>query len=441
MQVELLNSVDLKKEFKVTIPFQEVNELVETKILEVQKDYQIPGFRKGSVPVSLIRSKVSKGEVEKVLHEKIAVAMSDIVKSYKLVPSSRPGIELINFQEGKEWQLKFIFELFPEIPEINWSEIAIEKIEVVMTDPDIQKAKDLMLKQFREFKECKGDCIVKEGDKVKADFFGKLAGENFEGNEGKDVEIIIGEGHFLKDFEDKCIGMKAGEMKDIDVKFPVDYPNKNLADQVVKFTITINRIFELEPLKNITKDILEKIGVESLEELDEKVKKRVGYDLVPIVRNHMKRQLFDILHKKYNFVLPQKMVSQDRDLIFADYEKNKGKYKDLQGKSEAEVKKEFEKIAKRRVKLGLIMANVSKKHNIKVEDNELQKIIQEQAERDPRLKNKILEFYKKPENFEKIKGPILEEKAFDYILTAVKIKDVKMKSEEFTKITMANSPV
>jgi len=436
MQVEIINSTELQKEFAMTIPFQDVNEVAEKKILEAQKDYQLPGFRKGSVPVSLIRHKVGKVELEKALHKKVAEAMSDLIKDNELTPSSRPSVELMNFEEGKEWKFKFVFQLLPKTPTVKWAEITIEKIEVTVTDGDIYKAKNTMLKQFREFEKAKDDYKVQDGDKVKVDFIGKLSGNDFEGSKGENVEIIIGEGNFLRDFEVGCIGMKVGYPKDVDITFPADYPNQDLSDKTAKFSIKINQVHELKKLKEVTEEILEKIGIESVKKLDEQVKNKISYDFIPMVRNHMKKQLFDILYEKYDFTLPQNMIDQDKQSIFAKYEKNKERYVDLLGKSKAEIQEEFEQLAKRRVKLGLIMADFTRKNDIKVEDGELQKIIQDQAERNPQLKDKILDFYKDPENLENIKGPILEEKALDHILTIVKVKDIKMNSEKFIEIAM-----
>ena len=192
-------------------------------------------------------------------------------------------------------------------------------------------------------------------------------------------------------------------------------------------------------MNEITKVTLDQIGVKSTEELNEKLKNKIRSDFVTVARSHMKKQLFDTLDRKYNFNLPGYMVKQDVDSIVADYEQNKDKYDNMQGKSDADIEKEFKKISEKRVKIGLLIAGISRDNNIKVEDKELQSLIKREAERNIAHKDKVLAFYKNSDNFEKIRGPILEEKVLDYMLTKVKVKNVKMRSEEFFKDTTMSS--
>jgi trigger factor len=440
MEIKLIDDNDLEKEFSVTILFKDVSETAEKKILEAQKNYVLPGFRKGSVPTSLIRNKIYKGEVEKSLHERVGFAVSEITQSYQLISTSRPDIELVSFDEGSQWHFKFVFYLFPPIPEIRWEEIEIKKVAIEITEEDISRAKNILLKNFRKFRDVDSSYSAKRGDKVVVDFVGMVKGEPFEGNDGKQVEIVIGEGKFLGDFEDGCVNMKPGDIKNVDVGFPKDYPSKELAGSTATFNITIREVFELQPMGDIAKETLDSIGVKSLEELNEKLKSKIRSDFITIVRGSMKKQLFNALDEVYNFKLPEYMIKQDIDSLVADYEQNRDKYKDMQDKSDADIKKEFRNISRKRVKIGLLIASVSRENNIKVEDKELQNLIKSEAERNISHKDKVLEFYKNPENFEKIRGPILEEKVLDHMLGKVTINNVEMKSEEFFRdATISNN--
>lgn len=179
--------------------------------------------------------------------------------------------------------------------------------------------------------------------------------------------------------------------------------------------------------------MLKRLGVESEERLNELIKQKLNFDFMSTVRMKMKRELFDKIDKEYNFDLPEKMVDQDFEILWKELEKSKDKQENLKNKSEEELKSEYKKIAHRRVKLGLIMAEVARKGEITITHDELKQIVEMQANQNPQIKDKILEFYKDPENLEKIKGPILEEKALDFILSKVKLKSTEMTTDDFIK--------
>lgn len=435
MQITVINSNNLQKDFSVTIPFKEVNANVEEKIRQAQKHYVLPGFRKGTVPVSLVRNKISKIEIEKALHSKISEAVNKIIQGNHLTFISRPKIELINFIENQEWKFKIIFQLLPNIPNIVWSDIEVKRVSLKITDEDMQIVKNSMLKDFRNFrKNNDSNYQVKHGDKVHVDFIGKIHNRDFEGNTGNDVEIAIGEGNFSKDFENGCIGMKVNDAKNVDVKFAHDYANKELSNKTASFNITMKVIFEMEPIKEIDQNTLDKIGVTSISQLNEQIKNKINYDFVPTSRNYIKKQIFDIIDKRYDFDLPEEMIQQDVHTLETDYKKNKTKYHDHGNKTDSEIKEILQNIARKRVKSGIVIANISQQNNIQVKDEELQTIIHDEASKNPKLKNKILDFYKNPEHLKKVKSQILEEKTFEYILKKIKMNDVTMESKEFLKL-------
>eukprot|EP00919_Chromeraceae_sp_WS-2016_P079256 GHVR01187622.1.p1 GENE.GHVR01187622.1~~GHVR01187622.1.p1 ORF type:complete len:228 (+),score=41.98 GHVR01187622.1:34-684(+) len=206
-----------------------------------------------------------------------------------------------------------------------------------------------------------------------------------------------------------------------------------MANKKANFKIKIVDLQELEEIGKVSDEMLKKLGVESEDKLNELIKQKLSIDFMGTVRMKMKKELFDKIDKEYNFDLPEKMVDQDFDVLWKEVEKNKDKQEDLKNKSEDELKSEYKKIAHRRVKLGLVMAEVTRKSEITITQEELKQIVELQANQNPQIKDKILEFYKDPENLEKIKGPILEEKALDLILSKVKLKNTEMTTDDFVK--------
>ncbi len=433
MQVEEIKGKKFAKEYKVTIPFQKINERVEKGVLEAAKTFRMPGFREGKVPLSIVRQKVGKEETGRQIQEQISSCIKKLIDSKNIVPSSRPDVEVLSFDEENGLSIKIGIEVLPEVPEIKWENIEIEKIKINISDDEINETKNTILKEFRKYKKANDGYAVKNGDKVNIDFDGKIDGKDFDGNKGEKMDLVVGSNQFLQDFEKQLIGCKVGEKKSFNVTFPKDYPQKDLVLKTASFKVKINGIMELELIKKVTQEMLKKLGVESEQKLDELIKQKLNVDFVGATRMKMKKELFDKIDKKYSFDLPQKMVEQDFDIIWKEVEKNKDKDENLKNKTEAELKEEYQKISKRRVKLGLVMAEVARNNNITVTDKELNQTIEMQANQNPQIKNKILEFYKDPENLEKIRGPILEEKALDIILSKVKFKEKEMISAEFVK--------
>jgi len=334
-------------------------------------------------------------------------------------------------------------EILPEAPAIKWENIEVEKITINISDKEVGEAKNNLLKEFREYKKAPDGYASKNGDKINFNFHGQIDKKDFDGNSGEKLELVIGENYFLEDFEKNLVDCVVAEEKSFDIVFPADYPQKDLALKTATFKITVNEVLQFEPIKDINATMLKKIGVESEEKLNELIKQKLSLDSMSVIRTRMKKEIFDKIDANYNFDLPPKMVEQDFETIWKEIEKNKDTDENLKNKSDDELRSEYQKISKRRVKLGLILADISRKENISIEDEELHQIIEAQANQNPQLKSKILEFYRDAENVEKIRGPILEEKALDFILSKVKIKEKEMTSDEFvamiTKETKENN--
>lgn len=433
MKIEEIKNEKFYKEFEIQIPFEKVNSKVEEKVFEAAKTFKMPGFREGKVPLSIVRQKVGKEETGRQIEENISACIKELIDTKKVVLFSKPDVQILSFDEEKGLAVKIAIETMPEVPEIKWENIEVEKIDIKISDKEIDQTKNSILKEFRKFRKVKDDYKAKTGDKVSINFHGQIDGNDFDGNKAKNMELIIGDDTFLGDFEKELVGCKLNEEKSFDLVFPVDYPQENIANKKANFRIKIVALEELEPIGKVSKEMLEKLGVESEEKLNQLINQKLIFDFMGTVRMKMKKELFDKIDKEYSFDLPEKMVDRDFDIMWKEVEKNKDTQENLKNKSEDELKNEYKKIAHRRVKLGLIIAEVTRKSKITVTQEELKQIVELQSNQNPKFKNKILEFYKDTENLEKIKGPILEEKALDFILTKVRIKNTEMTSDDFVK--------
>jgi trigger factor len=443
MQIEEVKNENFSREYKITIPFQEINTKVEERVLEAAQTFKMPGFREGKVPLSIVRQKVGKEETGRQIQSQISTAIQNLIESKKIIPSSRPDVEVLSFDEENGLSIRVAMEILPEAPAIKWENIEVEKITINISDKEVGEAKNNLLKEFREYKKAPDGYASKNGDKINFNFHGQIDKKDFDGNSGEKLELVIGENYFLEDFEKNLVDCVVAEEKSFDIVFPADYPQKDLALKTATFKITVNEVLQFEPIKDINATMLKKIGVESEEKLNELIKQKLSLDSMSVIRTRMKKEIFDKIDANYNFDLPPKMVEQDFETIWKEIEKNKDTDENLKNKSDDELRSEYQKISKRRVKLGLILADISRKENISIEDEELHQIIEAQANQNPQLKSKILEFYRDAENVEKIRGPILEEKALDFILSKVKIKEKEMTSDEFvamiTKETKENN--
>lgn len=436
MRVDEIESKYCSKELKFTVSFQEVNTKIQESILEIAKTFKMPGFREGKVPFSIVKQKVEKDEIEKQVQIYISECIKKTVKERKLILSSKPDVEVLSFNQEEGLSFKVIIESMPEVPEIKWENVEIEKISIKISDKEIKQAKNIILKPYRQFNKVESnnkEYRVKKEDKVSIDFHGQINGNEFDGNKGKNMEVIVGEGNFLAEFENNLVGCLLGEEKVFNVLFPDDYPKKEIAGKTSVFSVKVISAEELGTITDIPSDILKKLGIESEERLEETIKKRLKVDFEGATRMQMKKQLFDIIDQRYNFELPERMVSSDLNTLWEEIKNKKEIQEKLKEKSHKEVKSEYKNFSHRRVRLGLIIADIIRKESIVANEEELKKIVESQAKQNPQIKDKILDFYQDSQNLANLRSSILEEKAFDFMLSKVSITSTEMSNDEFLK--------
>ena len=433
MQIEEIKNEKLSKEYKVKFPYEQINTKIDKKIAEKAKTFKLAGFREGKVPLSLVKQKIGREITSQEVQEAIGGALKKIVDDKKISPSTKPNIEVESFDADKGLVFKIQFDILPQIPKIQWSDIEVDLVDVDVLEEDIQKMKDNLVKNMKDFKKRESKYKAKKGDALIINFVGKIDGKEFEGNKAEGLRIIIDSNYFIPGFEDQLVGVVPGESKEVKVTFPKDYYKKDLASKEAVFNVKVTEVFEAEGPDEVNDAILKKIGVKTVEELDEAVARKLNADFSTISRMRTKKMLFDQLDKNCNFDIPENMIELDFKNIWEEAKNNMEKKPELKNKPEEELKEDYKKLSKRRVKIGLILAEIAKENKITVTDAEVNKVIELQMSQNPDNKDKIQEFYQQPQNLEKIKAPIIEEKALDVILRKVKIKDVKVTSKEFNE--------
>ncbi len=429
--IEKLDESKFQKKFQVTIQGKQLSARVDADIAEIAKTYKLAGFSKKGAPVSLVKRQIGRQVMTETLDKVIQEATMQIVKDNDLKVGSMPSIEVKEFNPEASIIIEITFMIIADLPEADFTSnnFEIELLELKVEQSDLDQAKEALLKMVRSYKEAPAGHKAAKGDALIINFHGKLKGEEFEGNKANSIRIELGEGQFIKDFEDKLVGFIKGEERTITVLFPTDYQETTLAGQEVTFDIKVHDILVKDDSKSGEEELQARFNLSSFSDLDQMIREKLINDFNSIIRLRTKKLLFDKLDNQLDFELPDVMVEADFNNLWKETlpKIQSGEIK----KSEEEAKKEMELIAKRRVKLGLVLADLSKKHSIIVTDQDIQTTKEQEKIKRPDNSAMIEEFFSKKENRDLLQGAILEEKVVDYILTIIPKKVTLVTTKEF----------
>ena len=436
MEVTQTLSDGLKREFKVTVPAAEVEKKMTGRLAELSRQVRIPGFRPGKVPVSLIKKRFGDSVRGEVLSQAIDESWQEALTKESLRPASQPKIEIVEFKEGADLEYKMAVELIPEIPQPTFGEITLEKLTADVADDEVAKAIQRLADSRKTFEAAAADHAAAAGDRVKIDFVGKVDDKEFPGGSGKDMPVEIGAGMFIPGFAEQLEGLKAGDKKELKVKFPETYPVPDLAGKDAVFDVETKGVESPVAVK-IDEEFAKSLGAETLDQLKEQVKAAIGRDYAQVTRTRLKRSLLDALADKASFELPPSMVDQEFEAIWARVkealDQNQLDPED-QGKSEDELREQYRKIAERRVRLGLLLSEVGRANNIKVTQDDLNRAMAEEARRYPGQERRVLEFYRENQQaLQNLQAPIFEDKVVDFVLEMAKVSERKVPVEELLK--------
>lgn len=432
MEVTELKNTGLIREFKVSFPAKDIVEKAESRISEEQKSFKLAGFREGNVPINIVKKQVGPQILSKVIEQEVDVTIRKIFEERNIVPALQPNVEINTFEEKGNITFTLHVEVMPNVPSVDWSQLEVEVIKIQVTEDDLKKAYDDIIKNFKNFNEAPAGYAAKKGDAVIIDFLGKVNDKEFDGGKGEGIRLELGSGQFVPGFEDQLIGAKSGIQLKVRVIFPKNYNNKDLAGKPAVFDVKIIKVLTPESVSNIDDEFAKKLGVESLEQLNELIKQKLEADLNGIARLRLKKLLFDKIDAQYKFDIPPGMLKIDFETMWNEIKAQKTNSPEMfKNKSEEEIKNEYMEIARRRVRLGILLAEIAKTNNIEISDADLQQAVFAEALMRPGQEKIVLDFYAKKENLERLRGPILEEKAVDHILSHIKKNEIAVTSKEF----------
>jgi trigger factor len=431
----------LKQEFKVVLPASDLAAKLAAQLAEVQAKAQIKGFRPGKAPIGHLKKLYGKSIMGDVLQEAVNDANRKIVEEHQLRIAVEPKIEFPGGQEEVERALEaegdfaftVLFETLPKIEIGSFDDISLERPVAEVSDDDLEKALTSLADRAQEFEAREEGAKAEKGDKLTIDFTGKLDGVAFEGGTGGDVDIVLGSGTFIPGFEEQLEGAAAGEQRLLTVKFPDDYSAAHLAGKDAEFDVTVKAVAAPKSL-GVGEELATKYGFESLDAMKSAVRGNLEADFHKASRDKLKRALLDSLDGRYAFDLPETLVEQEFNNIWGQHEaesRRTGQPLAEEGKTEDETRAEFRKIAERRVRLGLVLAEIGQGAGVKVEDKDLTEALVERARMFPGQEKQVWDFYRNNEQaLAQLRAPIYEERVVDHISGLIKITDKTVTREE-----------
>ncbi|PHM71629.1 trigger factor [Xenorhabdus kozodoii] len=419
MQVSVETTQGLGRRVSITVPAADIEKAVDSELVNVAKKARIDGFRKGKVPMKIVKQRYGASVLQDVLGDLMQRNFINAIIEQKINPAGAPSYKPEQFKEGEDFTYAVEFEVYPEIELKGLEEIEVEKPVVEVKDTDVDSMLDTLRKQQADWKET--DEAVAAEDRVTVDFTGSIDGEEFEGGKSTDFVLAMGQGRMIPGFEDGIVGHKAGEEFTIDVNFPEDYHAENLKGKAAKFVINLKKVEQRE-LPELTEEFIKRFGIAeaTVEGLRAEVRKNMERELKNAVRNNIKTQVLDGLVKANDIDVPAAVIDSEIDVLRRQAAQRFG------GKEEQAMalpRELFEEQAKRRVVVGLLLGEVISSNELKVEDDRVTTLIEEMAAayEDPK---EVVEYYNKnKEMMNNIRNIALEEQAVEFVLGKAKVSE------------------
>jgi len=444
MKVTETLSEGLKREFKVVVQAAELDAKVNVRLDELKDRVRINGFRPGKVPVAHLKRMYGRSTMAEVIDATVRDTNNQIVseRGYKLaadpkvtLPTEQDAVEkLISGQSDLDYTMAV--EIVPPIELTDFKTIKLTKLTSEVTDAEVAEAVARISEQNKPFSaKPEGEKAAKD-DRVVISFAGTIDGKPFEGGSGDDSVVMIGSNTFIPGFEDQLIGIAAGETRTLKVTFPAHYPKAELAGKNAEFVVTAKSI-ESPGTVTVDDDFAKSLGLESLVKLREAVKDRIGREHVAMSRQKLKRALLDELDVRHKFEPPPSLVEEEFDRVWksvlTEMENEKKSFAD-EDTTEGKAKAEYRAIAERRVRLGLVLAEIGEKNTITVTEDEMSRAVMERARQFAGQEQRVWDYYRQnPQSVAALRAPIYEEKVVDFLLELASVTEKKVAREELYK--------
>jgi trigger factor len=470
MQVTETNADGLKREYTITVPADHLEQEIIRRLGEIGRQVRLPGFRPGKVPMQILRTRFGPSVRGEVLQSTLQASSAEAISERQLRPALPPKVDILSAEEGADLEYKMAVEVLPEIPDPSFADLGIERLVVEVPDEEVDRALERIAEQHRKSEVVERP--AETGDILLIDVEGKVGEQEIPGAGGKDRQIVLGTGTSIPGFEDQLAGVSAGEHRKVNITFPEDYSVADLAAKDAEFDIDVKEVRARLPIA-IDDELGKAVGLENLAELRQELRQQLQRDYDAASRLRLKRALLDKLAKGYDFPVPPGMVDLEFDNIWRQYEARRetpllvesGDASTAVGKvspdedpavvgdvsatpaeeagpdggngnrGEEAARAEYRSIAERRVRLGLLLAEVGHKNNITVTPDEVNQAITREARRHPGYERQVLDFYRQnPGTIDTLRAPIFEDKVVDFIVELAKIAERRVSPQELLAI-------
>lgn len=444
MQVTETHSEGLKHEFRVVVPASDLDSKLFSRLEELKGRVRINGFRPGKVPLDHLKRIYGRAVMAETIEETVRDANNSIASEHGFKLAIEPKVTLPTEEsevkamvEGKaDLSYTVSMEVLPQIELADFKGLTLEKLTAEVSDAEVDEALQRVVDQNRPFQPKEEGAAAEKGDKVTVSFVGTIEGVPFEGGAADDIAVEIGSGTFIPGFEEQLEGSKAGETRTVTATFPPNYLNAKLAGKTAQFEVTVKSI-EAPGAVTVDDEFAKSLGLETLDKLRQAIKDRLAQEHAAVSRRRVKRALLDQLDERHRFELPPTMVEEEFQnvwrTVMGDLQ-SQGRTLADEDTTEEAAQAEYRKIAERRVRLGLVLAEIGEKNNIKVSDEEVTRALIERARQLPGQEQRVWEYYRNnPNALASLRAPIYEEKVVDFLLELAKVTETKVTRDELYK--------
>ena len=439
MQVTETLNEGLKRGYNIVVTADELSAKVDEKLVEARPEIEMKGFRKGKVPMALLKKQYGQRLMGEAMQESIDGAMSKHFEDSGDRPAMQPAVKMTNedWKEGDDIHVEMSYEALPTIPEVDLKKIKLEKMIAKADEASVDEALANLAETAQDFADRKKGTKAKDGDQVTIDFLGKVDGEAFEGGAAEDYPLVLGSNSFIPGFEAQLVGVKLGEEVEVNVTFPEEYGAENLAGKDAVFECKIKAV-KAPKAAEINDELATKFGAEDLAALKGQITERLEAEYAGAARAVQKRHLLDALDKMVKFELPPSLVKAEAGQIAHQLWHDENP--DVQGHDHPEIEPtdEHNTLAERRVRLGLLLAELGQKAEIQVTDAEMTQAMMNQARQYPGQEREFFEFVQQnPQMQQQMRAPLFEDKVVDYVFELATVTDKEVSKDELQKAVEA----
>ncbi|MBA1202023.1 trigger factor [Pseudomonas capeferrum] len=432
MQVSVENTSALERRMTIAVPAERVETEVNKRLQQTARRAKVPGFRPGKVPMSVIRQRYEDAARQEAFGDLVQASFYEAVVEQKLNPAGAPAVEPKSFEKGGDLEYIATFEVFPEFTVAGFESINVERLSAEVADADLDNMLEVLRKQNVRFETV--DRAAQLEDQLNIDFVGKIDGEAFAGGSATGTQLVLGSGRMIPGFEDGLVGAKAGEERVLTLTFPEDYQNLDLANKAAEFTVTVNSVSEPK-LPELNEAFFSQFGIKesSLEGFRAEVRKNMDRELRQAIKTKVKNQVMDGLLAANPIEVPKALLENEVNRLRVQaVQQFGGNIKPEQLPAEL-----FEEQAKRRVVLGLIVAEVVKQFELKPDDARVRAMIEEMASAYQEPEQVINWYYKNDQQMNEVRSVVLEEQVVDTVLQKATVTDKSVSYEEAVKPAQA----